>query len=95
MGGAKVKEPQIFLHGQIRAGRNNRIKKKLILELRNILVKKSNLDKTQVWVYIDELPASQMIEYGEILPKAGQENKWFNNLPIRLKKKLLALDKQT
>ena len=93
MGGAKVKEPQIFLHGQIRAGRNNRIKKKLILELRNILVKKSNLDKTQVWVYIDELPASQMIEYGEILPKAGQENKWFNNLPIRLKKKLLALDK--
>jgi hypothetical protein len=59
------------------------------------LVKKSNLDKTQVWVYIDELPASQMIEYGEILPKAGQENKWFNNLPIRLKKKLLALDKQT
>ena len=93
MGGKKVREPQVFLHGQIRDGRNNRIKKKLILELRNILVKKSNLDKTQVWVYIDELPASQMIEYGEILPKAGQENKWFNNLPIRLKKKLLTLDK--
>ena len=92
MGGAKVKEPQIFLYGQIRAGRTNRIKKKLILELRNILVKKSNLDKTQVWVYIDELPASQMIEYGEILPKSGQENKWFNNLSTRLKKKLLALD---
>ena len=93
MGGKKVKEPHIFLYGQIRAGRSSKIKKKLILELRNILVKKSNLDKTQVWVYIDELPASQMIEYGEILPKAGQENKWFNNLPIRLKKKLLTLDK--
>ena len=92
MGGKKIREPQIFLHGQIRGGRNNRIKKKLILELRNILVKKSNLDKTQVWVYIDELPASQMIEYGEILPKSGQENKWFNNLSARLKKKLLALD---
>jgi phenylpyruvate tautomerase PptA (4-oxalocrotonate tautomerase family) len=84
---------QIFLYGQIRAGRNDKIKKKLILELRNILIKKSNLDKTQVWVYINELPPSQMIEYGEILPKAGQENKWFNSLSTRLKKKLLALGK--
>ena len=92
MGGKKVREPQIFLHGQIRDGRNNRIKKKLILELRNILVKKSNLDKTQVWVYIDELPASQMIEYGEILPKSGKETEWFNNLSSKLRSKLSVLD---
>ena len=93
MGGKKVKEPQIFLHGQIRAGRTSKIKKKLIIELRDVLIEKSKLDETQVWVYIVDLPPSQMIEYGEILPKAGQENKWCNNLPIRLKKKLLALDK--
>ena len=29
MGGKKVKEPQIFLHGQIRAGRTSKIKKKI------------------------------------------------------------------
>ena len=28
MGGKKVKEPQIFLHGQIRAGRTSKVKEK-------------------------------------------------------------------
>ena len=92
MGGKKVKEPQIFLHGQIRAGRTSKIKKKLILKLRDILIKMSKLDETQVWVYIIDLPPSQMIEYGSILPESGKENKWFNNLKPKLKKKLSALE---
>ena len=92
MGGKKVKEPQLFLYGQIRAGRTSKIKTKLILELRNILIKESKLDETQVWVYILDLTPSQMIEYGAILPKSGQENKWFKNLSSKLKNKLLALE---
>ena len=92
MGGKRVKEQQIFLHGQIRAGRSSKIKKELILELRDILIKKSKLDETQVWVYIADLKPSQMIEYGAILPESGQETKWFNNLKPKLKKKLLALE---
>ena len=92
IGGKKVREPQIFLHGQIRAGRTSKIKKKLILELRDILIKNSKLDETQVWVYIIDLPPSQMIEYGTILPESGKENKWFNNLKPKLKKKLSALE---
>ena len=92
MGGKKVKEPQIFLHGQIRAGRTSKVKEKLILELRDLLIKESKLDETQVWVYIVDLPPSQMIEYGAILPKSGHETKWFNNLKPKLKKKLLALE---
>ena len=42
MGAKKVKEPQIFLHGQIRTGRTGKIKKRLILDLRDILIKKQN-----------------------------------------------------
>ena len=92
MGGRKVKEPQIFLYGQIRAGRTSKIKKKLIIELRDILIKKSKINKSQVWVYILDLLPSQMIEYGEILPDSGSENKWFNSLSPKLKKKLLSLE---
>ena len=92
MGGKEVKEPQIFLHGQIRAGRTSKVKEKLILELRDLLIKESKLDETQVWVYIVDLPPSQMIEYGAILPESGHETKWFNNLKPKLKKKLLALE---
>ena len=93
MGGKKVKEPTLFLVGQIRAGRTKKIKDKLISNLKNVLIKKSKLDETQVWVYIIDLPSSQMIEYGAVLPKSGKEKKWFANLPQKLKKKLLAMEK--
>ena len=88
MGGKKVKEPSIFLLGQIRAGRPKKTKDKLISHLRDIIIKNSRLNETQVWVYIIDLPPSQMIEYGEVLPESGKEKVWFSKLSKKLKKKL-------
>ena len=93
MGGKKVKEPSLFLHGQIRAGRSNEIKDKLITDLKDTLIKNSKLNETQIWVYIVELPPSQMIEYGAVLPESGKEKEWFSSLSPKLKKKLSALEK--
>ena len=93
MGGKKVKEPSLFLLGQIRAGRPKKTKDKLISDLRDIIVKNSKLDETQIWVYIVDLPPSQMIEYGSVLPESGKEKEWFSKLSPKLKKKLLALEK--
>ena len=94
MGGKKAKESSIFLLGQIRAGRPKNIKDKLISELKNVLVKQSKLDETQVWVYINDLPPSQMIEYGAVLPESGKESEWFQNLSSKLKKKLSNIEKK-
>ena len=93
MGGKKVKEPSIFLLGQIRAGRPKKTKDKLISYLRDIIVKNSKLDETQVWVYIVDLPPSQMIEYGAVLPESGKEMEWFTNLSSKLKNKLSKIEK--
>ena len=93
MGGKKVKEPSLFLLGQIRAGRPKKIKDRLISDLKNILVKKIKLDETQVWVYIVDLPPSQMIEYGEVLPESGKEEQWFKSLSNKLKNKLSKMEK--
>ena len=43
MGGKKVKEPSLFLLGQIRAGRSKEVKDKLISDLKDILVKNYHL----------------------------------------------------
>ena len=88
MGGKKVKEPSIFLLGQIRAGRPKKTKDKLISHLKDVIIKNSRLNETQVWVYIIDLPPSQMIEYGEVLPESGKEKVWFSKLSKKLKKKL-------
>ena len=93
MGGKKVKEPSLFLLGQIRAGRSKKVKDKLINDLKDILVKKSKLNESQVWVYIIDLPPSQMIEYGAVLPASGREKEWFKNLSPELRKKLSSIEK--
>ena len=92
MGGKKVREPQLFLHGQIRSGRSAKIKKKLILDLKNTLIKNSKLNETQIWVYIIDLTPSQMIEYGAILPESGGEAKWFKSLSPILRRKLKKME---
>ena len=93
MGGKKVKEPSMFLLGQIRAGRSKEVKDKLISDLKDVMIKNSKLDETQIWVYINDLPPSQMIEYGAVLPESGKEKQWFANLSTKLKKKLSTLEK--
>ena len=94
MGGKLVKTREIFLNGQIRSGRTSKIKKQLILGLRKILIKNTNLKKDYIWVYLEDLLPDQMIEYGEILPKSGQEKKWFNSLTSSLRKRLKKMEKR-
>tara|TARA_Y100000591_G_scaffold75824_1_gene63256 strand:- start:90 stop:530 length:441 start_codon:yes stop_codon:yes gene_type:complete len=92
MGGKIVNSKEIFLNGQIRSGRTNEIKQNLLNELMKSLIQNSNLKKDNIWIYLEELLPEQMIEYGNILPKSGEEKKWFNNLSKPLKKRLTKID---
>ncbi len=94
MGGKIVKTKEIFLNGQIRAGRTSKVKKQLILGLRKVLIKNTKLRSDFIWVYLEDLLPAQMIEYGEVLPKSGQEKKWFNSLTPSLRKRLKKMEKR-
>ena len=82
----KTKKNNHFMGGK-------KVKDKLISDLKDVLVKNSKLDETQVWVYINDLPPSQMIEYGAVLPESGKESEWFNNLSRKLKDKLSKIER--
>jgi phenylpyruvate tautomerase PptA (4-oxalocrotonate tautomerase family) len=81
MGGAPLKAEQIFVHGFIRAGRSVPDRQKLVTELVQVLSEHSGLPERLVWVYITEIPARQMAEYGHLLPEPGDEQTWLNGLP--------------
>jgi hypothetical protein len=39
------------------------------------------VDRLAVWVYLSEIPAAAMVEFGHVLPEAGQEAAWTEALP--------------
>lgn len=81
LGGAPLVSDQIFVHGFIRAGRSGSDRERLVTEMVTALADLAGLPKRSVWVYVTEIPAKQMAEYGHILPEPGGEKAWLDGLP--------------
>ena len=81
MGGVPLASNQIFVHGFIRAGRSVDDRERLVTDMVSALAELAGLPRKSVWVYVSEIPARQMAEYGHILPEPGTEKAWLENLP--------------
>jgi phenylpyruvate tautomerase PptA (4-oxalocrotonate tautomerase family) len=81
VGGMPLHGQQVFVHGQIRAGRTAESKHKLLTQILESVATASGLQKNNVWIYIVDLPATQMAEFGHVLPEPGAEETWADNLP--------------
>ena len=53
--------------------------------------KASGAAEETVWVYLSEIPAENIAEYGRVLPSPGSEDGWFATLPDALREKLRPL----
>ena len=81
MGGAPLRHGHIFIHGHIRDGRSAREKSTLMRCIADEVAEICALPPRGVWVYLSEIPARQMIEFGHFLPQAGDEDAWSASLP--------------
>lgn len=81
MGGAPVGPNAVFVHGQIRGGRPTEMRQALLVGLLEATAAAAQVPRTSVWVYLVELPAASMAEYGYILPEPGAEAQWLADLP--------------
>lgn len=80
MGGVLIDTKQIFVHGHIRAGRTEEQKKLLLDDVIESVHKVTGLERRYLWAYISELAPSNMVEYGQVLPKPGSEAEWLDAL---------------
>lgn len=81
VGGEPLAGDQLFLHGQIRAGRSAIDRTTLLRSLHRVVAEASGAEVSSVWVYLVDLPARDMIEYGYVLPEPGDEARWLEALP--------------
>jgi phenylpyruvate tautomerase PptA (4-oxalocrotonate tautomerase family) len=81
VGGKPLVGRQAFLNGQIRAGRSAQDRMRLLLALRDGVAAALDLPANEVWVYLTDLPARDMVEYGHVLPDPGDEARWMVGLP--------------
>jgi phenylpyruvate tautomerase PptA (4-oxalocrotonate tautomerase family) len=81
MGGVPLEHESVFIYGSIRDGRSAVDRKALIQRLTADIAQAARVAPFSVWVYLLELPAAAMVEFGHILPEAGDEPAWTAALP--------------
>ncbi len=81
IGGAALDHDHAFVHGFIRDGRSAVSRRALVRRLTVDVAAAAQLASDNVWVYITELPANHMVEFGRGLPEAGDEAQWAEALP--------------
>src|SRR5512140_2505432 len=80
IGGKLNATPHISVHGLIRAGRSAAAKSRLIRQIAAKLQEISGVGTEDIWVYVQDIPPEQMIEFGRVLPEPGAEQQWRSGL---------------
>jgi phenylpyruvate tautomerase PptA (4-oxalocrotonate tautomerase family) len=76
IGGKPYKAPHLFVQGLIRAGRSAEAKAALVKCIAAEVQAIAGIAPEDIWVYIQEIPATQMVEFGRVLPEPGAEKAW-------------------
>lgn len=86
--GAEAEPDQIWIRADIRAGRTQDQKGRLMTRIVEDLCAITGAPRENIWVYISDIPGPSVIEFGHILPQPGEEESWFAQLPQELQDKL-------
>jgi phenylpyruvate tautomerase PptA (4-oxalocrotonate tautomerase family) len=78
----------VFVFGHIRAGRNSSDKNHIVIGIKDLLTRVLTVPESAVWVYLNGLAHTDMVEFGRVLPEPGGEQAWVDELPADLRDEL-------
>jgi phenylpyruvate tautomerase PptA (4-oxalocrotonate tautomerase family) len=87
IGGQSAPAGQLWIRGDIRDGRTEEQKSRIISRILQEVSRTSEIAEDEIWVYLCDIPAHNIAEYGRVLPAPGGENAWFGTLPAALRER--------
>lgn len=90
IGGAAAPENHVWVRADIRAGRTREQKAAILQRIMREAGKILGVSRESIWVYVSDIPAEGVAEFGNVLPQPGGEAAWLASLPGDLREKLIA-----
>jgi len=88
IGGEAATPDHVWVRADIRSGRSNQQKAQLLQRIMRETSEILGISEQAVWVYISDIPAQGVLEFGNVLPEPGGEAAWLAALPSALREKL-------
>ena len=92
IGGQPSPRNGVWVYGHIRAERTTSARTQIMVGIRDLLTQVLKIPESVVWVYLNELAHTDMIEFGRVLPEPGEEQRWLDQLSPELREHLVSLD---
>ena len=93
IGGQPAPGNGVWVYGHIRAERTTAVRHDIMVGIRDLLIDVLKIPDSVVWVYLNELVYTDMVEFGRVLPEPGDEQRWVEHLPPDLRDHLVSLDR--
>lgn len=91
IGGQPAPSGFIWIRADIRSGRTDAQKRAVMERIADEISASAEVGRDDVWIYVSDIPATGVLEFGCVLPPPGQEDTWFASLPKELQTRLKAL----
>lgn len=88
IGGEPATPDHVWVRADIRSGRTPEQKARMLTRIMRETSEILGISEQAVWVYISDIPAHGVLEFGNVLPEPGGEAKWLAGLPKELREKL-------
>ncbi len=88
IGGEAASPDHVWVRADIRSGRTNEVKSKILQRIMRETSEILGISEQAVWVYLSDIPAEGVLEFGNVLPQPGGEAQWLAALPSALREKL-------
>jgi phenylpyruvate tautomerase PptA (4-oxalocrotonate tautomerase family) len=90
--GAEPADPRcVWVYGHIRQGRAETVRTAMAEDMATAVQRVAGVPRQFVWVYLNELARTDMIEFGSVLPVPGQEATWIEAMDPEIRDYLRAL----